>query len=455
MKKSITLILAAGFLFAMVFSCSDSNEGFESRIKSSTASNSQELCEAIGGKVLGPDEKCAGTYGLIPDFTCGWTPGIVAIGDTAVLSFTLESEDPNCNPKAFHISGGDTILFKLDSNYVISDSHYSSLNIYGHLHCAESTEMSIIKPCTSLEISPVPIPRIAGELRINVDDIDGNSSYYYIGTEPTIITYIEITNKEAAECGEIEYKWTNKNTAAPGIVEVIATAVCAGREYKLNSAMAMVVPDPVLSDCVWDSTNVVLYDGTTPIMHEDQPLRVSATLSNNHGRCGPVQYSFNRAAPSVNGSLDLYGLATYGESSSKALSAIAEVLCFNYNIEKTCSRVSDIYVAHYKNIVGGCEVDNYAQFTFNKGRTIFEFACEGNKGLNDLVDSYYINCGGVGESNFEVIVEGGATKGEGHNGWNFYPGLPAIRNNNDGLYHYPVPVLITTNVSGGIECGIW
>jgi hypothetical protein len=494
MKKSITLILAAGFLFAIVFSCSNSNEGFESGIKPNSPSNAQEkafcyvpakdepcskmeiskeLCIAIGGDTLKPDQKCAGKYGIIPNFTCGWTPEIVARNDTAVLSFVLENRDPNCTSKAFYVnsSSGDTVDFKLDSNYVISDTYYSSLGIYGYLECKDETDTSIREGstkdqpqlCDSYEMSPVPTPRIRGELKINVDDSD--SSYYYIGTQPTIITYIEITNKEAAECGEIEYTWTNRTPTDTGMVKVVATAVCNGTERELASVTATRVPDPVLSDCVWDRTDTdIVMDSISPtrrrvpIMHEEQTLKVSATLSNSYGRCGPnVLYSFNGAAESVDSSLSLSGLANRGQSSASALSAKAVAPCPRNTIaDKICVGVDSIYVAYHVEKKGSCGDNEGTSFAIKSGINIFEFACEGEKNpanKDDLYNAYYINCDG-NEGNFTVAAEGGTVQGSGHNGWNFI-GQTVSKDPVDGLYHYPVPALIRTSVSAGLTCKIW
>jgi hypothetical protein len=216
-------------------------------------------------------------------------------------------------------------------------------------------------------------------------------------------------------------------------------------------------------------------------MHEDQILIVSATLSHSYGRCGPsVLYSFTgTAAPSVNDSLGLHGLATYGENSSKALSAKAVAPCPSNNIpDKTCVGVDSIYVAYHQNVVGNCEEDKN-KLDFKNGRTVLEFACGDYKSLDNLRASYYINCScpdpagqcsdrpttttGQYNASFEVIVEGdaiynrtiktenGESRFEGHNGWNFYPGLPAIPE--DSLYRYPVPVLVKTK--GDLKCGVW
>jgi hypothetical protein len=525
MKKSITLIFAAGFLFAMVFSCSNSNDGFESGIKPPTVSAapnvpidpndpnapidpidpniqgkkafcfvegrdepcskieiSTELCEAIGGKILGPDEKCAGNYGLIPNFTCGWNPGIVARGDTAVLSLTyLDPKDPNCTPKAFHIHRGDTVFLSLDSNYAISDTYYSSFDIFGYLHCIDSTEASIMegispfKPCTQLEMSPTPTPKTTGKLRLNVDNAD--SSYYYIGTVPTITTYVTISNAEDAECGEIEHTWTpqNKSTAAPGTIKVVATAVCAGVSRRLDSAMATVIPDPVLSDCVLDNTAVVMRDGTdTPIMLEKDTLKViKPTISNNYGRCGEnATYSFNGSSSRIENTLSLK------DSANKSIVAKVEITCTKGAnreiISKTCPAV---FVAYYLEKKGGCldfegkdsnGKDKKEQFQFKRGKTVFEFACEGEKKLEHAGDSYYLSCKSnkytVFVKGFGLTTEGseGDPKENENEGTNFYfknpngnGGLPLATTKEGNLWRFPEPSLITTDVSGGIECGIW
>jgi hypothetical protein len=485
----------------MVFSCSNSNEGFESRIKPPTASNpngalvycfieaenkcsrdeglkiSEELCEEVGGRAV---TSCNSEYGEIPDFVCKWDEEEYATNDIATLSFNMLGEgDSNCERKIVSDFFGklDTLNFEeLDEEIIVKDSVYR-LKISGYLYCKKDDPddedhpleaYSDSKSCGSFDLSPVSPPRTEGKLVLNTDYFETTGIYYYIGTVPSTATSnLAVINPSALCTGDVKYKLsingstTIRAVALGDTVKAVATVVCNGEERELASAMAVVVPDPVLSDCVWDSTGIVMFDSISttrrraPVMHEDQTLRISATLSNSYGRCGPnVLYSFNGAAESVDGTLSLSGLANRGQSSNNALSAKAVAPCPRNAIpDKVCARVADVFVAYHRKIDGGCERDNN-KFPFKNGRTVLEFACEEEKSIIDIGTSYYINCrceGSVCDESFEVVVEGGATKGNGHNGWNFYPGLPTVK---DGaLWRYPVPALIKTN--GDLTCGIW
>jgi hypothetical protein len=302
---------------------------------------------------------------------------------------------------------------------------------------AEGTQLSYSSGSSVFE------PRIEGELAINADYKEGSNLYYYIGTPPSITDHIEITNKDIAECGEVEYELNGDADRAGNVIEAVASAACKGEKKELARITAMVVQDPMLSECVLNSAEIVMAQGIA-YMHEDQNLEARVEIINNYGRCLEiVQYSLNGENPT--GSLSLKDFA------NQQLTAEAIVYCQGEEIKQTCP---EIFVTYYKNIAGGCERDT-RKFTFNSGRTILEFACEEEKSLNDLGDSYYINCEGEGYNhNFEVIVEGGSVEGGGsHNGWNFYPGLQTIKEGT--LNRYPVPALITTFVAGDLRCGIW
>jgi hypothetical protein len=498
MKKSVKFILAAGLLFGMFFSCSSDDIKLGEVFKPGEPSQekdlvycfieaenkcsrdddikiSRELCEEVGKVVT----SCNSDYGEIPGFVCKWDEEEFALGDPATLSFDMEYRDSNCKRKIFY--GHDTLNFEqLNTEIIVTDS-VSRLRIYAFLYCSKADPddasnlieaYSDTEFCGSFELSPVSPPRTTGALAINTDYKDPIiGDIYYIGTMPSIKdSSFVITNKVQALCNDVKYKLsingstTIKAAALGDTVKAVATVVCNGEERELANIVATVVPDPVLSDCVWDRTGIVMYDSISPtrrrvpIMHEDQTLKVSATLSNNYGRCGPnVLYSFNGAAsPSIFDTLSLYGLATYGQSSTtNVLSAKAVASCPRNTIpDKVCAGVDSVYVAYHVEKKDKCDGDT--PFTIKQGRTVFEFACQENKGLANLEDSFYIKCGCEGngcDESFDVVAEGGTRKGEGHNGWNFYPGQPAIAEGT--LFRYPVPALIKTNNSRGLSCTIW
>jgi hypothetical protein len=494
------LILAAGFLFAMV-SCSSTEdikllEGFEpleppnerpdlvyclvKGEEDNKCSNiSKDLCTAMKGEELEPGKKCGtGNYGAIPEFTCGWDPDTVARGDLATLSLTLKNEDPNCEPMVIY--GTDSLSFdslgkKVTVDYTFFESHF-----YGYLHCIDTSGIKLLEStseyqlCSPLVMSLVSAPDVEGDFAINTNWGEGLNYYYYKDSIPSITRKtLKINNPDKADCtGDVEYKFLTSDTKTAGnIVEAVATANCNGEEKVLRRITATVVPDPVMSDCVWDSTGMgIIYDTVittttrryAPIMHENQILKVSAKLdtTTSYGRCGGLMlYSFNGASVNSDSTLSLKDLATWGGSTRQLLSAKAVAPCPRYPkpIEKTCSGVSDIYVAYHVNKKGDCGDESFA---IKSGITIFEFACKDTKSLDSLAASYYISCGGD-NGNFTVAADGGTTPNKRpdgnweHNGWNFYPGLPAVKNDSDNLYHYPVPAIIRTNVSAGLTCEIW
>jgi hypothetical protein len=462
MKRSFGLMLAAGFLFAMFFSCS--NDGFEAKSQENVfclvADNrcskiSKSLCEEIGGLevlscntgLVDPsssgcsdssgslDPVITGDYENIPDFTCKWNPGTVVIGDSAALSLVMEPEDPNCVPRVFYV-GDDTVNIKLDSNIVILDSSFSRLAIQGSLFCEdaktgkEGSRSNVL--CEPLKMDTVSSPKVEGKLTLNANY---EGIYYYIGTVPSIEdSTIAIENKELARCaGEVKYDLS----VVGDTVKAVATALCNGVEKELKKAIATVVPNPALSECVWDSAAIVMYDGTTPITHENLTLKVNAELKNNYGRCGTIEYSFDGVAYAADSTFSLE------TSANKSLTASARVNCITEI--RTCPAV---FVAYHVERIGVCTDQDRAQFDIRNGRTIFEFACP------TLKDDYYFACTYSPTGQFTIYVEEGSVVQNGGdlNGWNFI-GLDPI--SKDGLYYYPTPALVKTSVAGGLKCGIW
>jgi hypothetical protein len=525
MKNSIKFILAAGFLFALLSSCSNDDIKLPEGLKPSSSSVGQEnninclivgkgcnyisrvLCDDIGGITLEEGElECATTGDYlkpIPSFTCGWVPDTVATGDSAKILFKLSSTDPNCTEKAVKVIGRDTSEFEGFGEEMEIKNSYFSWKVLGYLSCEETitteTETTTLKGkskyvlCDSLNAKPLPLPPppdsplVAGYFAINSILSPCEECYYSIGVTPVITdSVLTITNKVAAECGDVKYELkvngstTKKAVVLGDIVEAVATAFCNDEEKTLKRITATVVPNPTLSPCVLDSLLLdVATRDTTRVMHEDQILKVKGVvLSNDYGRCGDIQYIFNSGSSSSSRAVGSSSSRAVGLSSSRAGSSssisgasVSEISLKNYVGQSITARASvtcpgftqpltancpAVYVAHHKSIPsseGGCERDKN-KFDFKSGVTVLEFACEEEKSLNDVGDSYYINCNCEGErcdDSFDVIADGGTNKGEGHNGWNFFPGLPAIK---DGaLYRYPVPALVKTK--GDLKCGIW
>jgi hypothetical protein len=519
MKKSITFILAAGFLFTLLFSCSSiddiklpekfsvsSSSGVEKPLvncfiegkngeDSQCSRISKELCKEIGADTLGAGEKCpsTGNYPKVPAFTCGWKPdSAYAEKDSATLSLNVPKPDGKCESKAIYRRDSSDFEYLGEKKAIVVGDF--NLEILGYLHCKDtiitSTSIKILEGkseyvlCDSLKMRqapPVPRPDVSGTFAINNDINFGGERYYSIGSTPSFSTQsFVINNKEEAECSGVNYKITGDTEAAGNVIEAVATATCNGEVKELGKITATVVGPPELSDCVLDS--IALLDGTTPIVHEGQTITVEAKLSNSYGRCNEVQYNYgssssSRGAGGSSSSRVVGSSSSTRSSSSVVLSSSgtsafsiplagragqtlnigASVVCSGSPpLTKTCTPVP-VVVANYKSIPsseGGCERDKN-KFGFKNGRTVLEFACgHEEKGLTDTGDSYYINCNCEGDrcdDSFDVVVEGGATKGDGHNGWNFYPGLPAIAEGN--LYRYPVPALVKTK--GDLTCGIW
>jgi hypothetical protein len=508
MKNSIKFILAAGFLFALFSSCSNDDIKLPGGLNPSSSSSgvgkpttvkclvdgkcniiSEELCSEIEGKALPEGQTCgSGNYPVVPEFTCEWVPDTVALtGDSSMLKITLLSEDPNCKPKAIYKRDFTAFNYVNKKKSIVGQD--SSLDILGYLECKKVSgdtlyenvppEYQDCKPLVIKPDPPVPSPIKTGEFAINsflyVEDSD--SSYYYsIDTIPSITdSSFIITNADSAKCTDnVKYELfineskTMRRVVAGDIVKAVATVVCNEEDVVLATLTAATVPNPVLSNCVWNRTDVVKYDSistsrrSVPIMHEDQTLKVSAKLDYSYGRC-EVQYSFNGATtPSADSTLSLKTFTTWGQSSAgNRLSAKAVASCPRNTIpDKVCAGVDSIYVAYHVNKKGGCAGGDGNKFPIKVGITIFEFACEEPKSANkdDPGAGYYISCDGAYDRtpNFTVAAEGGTVPGDGHNGWNFVGQIVSEDPDPvDGLYHYPVPALIRTSVTGGQLCSIW
>ncbi|GBU23678.1 hypothetical protein R83H12_00294 [Fibrobacteria bacterium R8-3-H12] len=414
---------------------------------------SKSACDAIGGREKDQDEKCINIK-----FTCGWgNSEKVKYGDTAILSFAYASdsaakiaEEENCSLK---MSPLDTGKYAISSPTIAGLSPFKkdSIVAVATLTCGDQI---IIQKCKQLKVDTVPGPKWTGELSFNKEELDyyaNDTNAFFIDTKidtANIETYIEntldITNKAASECGDIEIKPYKSGTQ----VKVFAVVNCKYiGEYKIDSISAIVLPNPATGNCV-------LTGNSKAYMLDKDTLTVGVSVDNNYGRC-KIEYTFSSSS----------GSSGYKENNSFALAGSGGKDLTNIKARVTCSgatpEVRDcppVKVAYYKK--AECTTsENREAFAIVKGSTILEFTCNKSKG------DFYISCRPGPKQlpdysqkhTYTVEIEGhsvGTTNNDikaivGDNGYNF----PDLIQKVGDIYVYPKEIIISAEED--IKCGIW
>jgi len=139
--------------------------------------------------------------------------------------------------------------------------------------------------CKSLTITKAPKAGFTGKVTLIGAHSYSSSSVYYIGETPNYESGVSITSNQA-DCGTVDFDKTLIGGAlATGDAgkQVKVVAICEKSGQRLDSAVASVVPNPVLGACTWKDNKTILAKG--------QEATPSATISDSYGRCGAVSFS--------------------------------------------------------------------------------------------------------------------------------------------------------------------
>ncbi|MCL2207335.1 MAG: hypothetical protein FWB90_04475 [Fibromonadales bacterium] len=397
---------------------------------------SEKSCSIIGGEPR--DKEC-----II--FNCKWTPEEVTYGQTATPTLTHDYGE-NCTGEMHY----GTTKFTLDSTRTIAGGVFSNEDadfvVQGVLKCTNTeTAQESSKNCQPLKIKKTPPPSKTGSIAFAHDYKSGDSTYFYINANARskVTGKVEISNPVLASCNSDTARIVieGTTTAAGNIVKAFAVATCSGVEFKLDSAVAYVLPNIQISPC--DFTG-----NSKNTMRSTETLTVGITVSNSYGRCDTagIRYNFTGNTWQSSSSFAL------SESGNQTINnARARVTCNGADSTKTCPVVT---VASYEK-VSGCT--DGKSLTFN-GNTIVSFGCNGDDGGPKY--DYYISCDG-NRFNFTIEIEGYV---EGNNGNNIRPNpddngynLPDLRTEavlEDGLYWYPKEIVVKTT-QPRLTCGMW
>ncbi|MDR1831082.1 MAG: hypothetical protein LBQ76_09970 [Candidatus Fibromonas sp.] len=239
----------------------------------------------------------------IPAFTCSWTPGTVVSGDNAQVKINYTGSAPpegECSQKAWAVvknamgaviqTSSAPVALGTDvqtsgtlqgnpSGTFTWPTSGSVTDIKGTVTCSGGGKEANSKDETcTLSITAPPKPTKSGSISFSNLDYSTGGKYFYIGTTPEVTNNVTVSNNGASpdpRCGEVTTS-AIPSTNAAGDIKVYALATCRGSEYKLDSAVAAVVPDPVLGACSWNKDILAKGETATP----------TATLSNSYGRCG-------------------------------------------------------------------------------------------------------------------------------------------------------------------------
>jgi hypothetical protein len=299
---------------------------------------------------------------------------------------------------------------------------------------------------------PLPILPATGSITFTGAHEYESEEIYYIGDLFAFTSDIEIDNASAALCGEVkldtaysEAEMVNAlgKIGKSGTITVTASITCNEEPYELEDKTITVVPNInlIATNVTCEVGPVVLNDGATRIMHEDQTLTVNATVKDDYGRC-TMKY-----APNIGKGPEEVNTLDISEYANQQITPIVYVTCGTATLNSGCSSV---FVAYHVEKYGNCTGNNEDKFSIKVGRTIFEFACE------DTKSDYFLSCPYNVTGQYTVYVEGGSAiqNGGNPNAWNFPNLVPTLK---DGLYYYPEPALVKTNagVTGDLTCSIW
>ena len=393
-------------------------------------------CSAIGGTPK--EEEC-----II--FDCKWIPEEVIYGQTATPSLTHDYGE-NCIGEMHY----ETFKFTLDSTRTIADGIFSNDNIdfvvQGVLKCTNTEtgqDSSSIKDCQALKIKKTPPPGMTGSISFTPDYESGDSIYLYIGANARtkVTSSITIPDYAVSLCDSARpaINIVGSTTTAGSIVKAVAIATCNGVAFRLDSAVAYVLPNAEVGNCV-------LTGDSKATMRSTETLTVSMTVSNSYGRCGNIEYTTSNGNGSW-GASSSFSLSTSGNST---VNARARVTCAGEQTIRNCPAVTVANYIRWSECTVGTENRERLIFT---GNAILEFACNAHK--ND----YYISCQGD-RHNFDIEIEGYAygeteddiRQNQNDNGYNF-PKFDITPEG--GLYWYPKEIVVKPRTNQRLECGIW
>ncbi len=268
----------------------------------------------------------------VSSFTCAWDKAEIVTGKSGSVNITLNPADDvegvTCSKEVWHsiltVSGTeyDRYIF---SSFPIqvqfgatiysapsaairpikfpdepSGNSASFTTVKGRVACSGGGKPTGIRDvdCTALTISKAPTAHVTGTLAFSngrtVPGVTGNA--FFGGDTPAWNEDLVLVDDDGAEyCGDIEYVKSSKSpstwpqnsptvTAQAAVDSIYVKATCHDSKQVLQTATAIVVPNPTLTgNCVWTPPGVDIGIGSANLG--------GVSIERNYGRCTAVVYS--------------------------------------------------------------------------------------------------------------------------------------------------------------------
>ncbi len=395
------------------------------------------------GGVSSSSAGCTGSgCATVPAFTCVWDPPNVEGGDQAQvkINYTGGGSKPAgcteeiraaCTNKITGAPMSNSIaIIPIGTNIPTSGERECNpstgefkwptaapspglTSIKGRVTCGAGATQNFEEQNCPLIIGPAPAAtKGTGSIGFRSASLDYTvgGSYFYINsapvTESDVINSVTVGNAQQASCPSAQTQiLIEGNRAVAGTIKAVATATCKGGTYRLDSAVATVVPNPGLSGtCAWSKNPTKAATGATPS---------GVTLGNAYGRCGALTdgalptTAYTSTSPSVaqwptNG---MIAAGTYGSVSTNVSCASTQVTCpsltvnagADYSVEcnnsleaANCSPSGNVFIFQE---VGECADISVMGWTNQYNLPNVKVNCETQNGQNSASFSISLNGG--------------------------------------------------------------